>query len=220
VIGSGALLTGLGQMRSVESLRGAPGETLTRPEAGGGTAAEDAGRSDLPSAPTTVAPTGPGFAPEESERRIARTASLTLAAPEQRIDDLADGVVAATARHRGFVVSSSTFSGEEATAGGSLDLRVPSGELRATLSELASLGAVRAQSQTGDDVTEAVATTSNRLAGARAQRRALLRRLERAETYRQAQALRRQLELVPARSTRFEASSAPSRSAPTTRRCR
>jgi hypothetical protein len=60
-------------------------------------------------------------------------------------------------RHRGFIVSSSTFSGQGQAAGGSIDLRVPSGELRATLSELASLGTVRAQSQTGEYVTEAVA---------------------------------------------------------------
>jgi hypothetical protein len=112
------------------------------------------------------------------------------------MDELGDRVVAAATRHRGFVVSSSTFSGEGQAAGGSFDLRVPSRELRATLSELAALGTVRAQSQTGEDVTEAVASTADRLDGARAQRRAVLRRLERADTDREARALRRQLELV------------------------
>jgi hypothetical protein len=73
---------------------------------------------------------------------------------------------------------------------------VPVDELRATLAELAALGTVRAQSQTGDDLTEPVATAADRLDGARADRRGLLRRLERADSDRQARALRRQLELV------------------------
>lgn len=138
----------------------------------------------------------PGFAPSQAQRRIERTASLTLAAPEDRIDAISENIVAATARHRGFLVSSSTFSGEDEAAGGSFDLRVPVEELRATLSELAALGTVRAQSQTGEDLTEPVATAADRLDGARADRRGLLRRLERAETDRQARALRRQLDLV------------------------
>jgi hypothetical protein len=138
----------------------------------------------------------PGFAPSQAQRRIERTASLTLAAPEDRIDAISKDIVAATARHRGYLVSSSTFSGEDEAAGGSFDLRVPVEELRATLSELAALGTVRAQSQTGEDLTEPVATAADRLDGARADRRGLLRRLERAETDRQARALRRQLDLV------------------------
>ena len=138
----------------------------------------------------------PGFAPSQAQRRIERTASLTLAAPEDRIDAISENIVAATARHRGYLVSSSTFSGEDEAAGGSFDLRVPVEELRATLSELAALGTVRAQSQTGEDLTEPVATAADRLDGARADRRGLLRRLERAETDRQARALRRQLDLV------------------------
>ncbi len=109
---------------------------------------------------------------------------------------MADGVVAVTDRHRGFVVTSSISSGEDQEPGGSFDLRVPVEELRATLSDLASLGTVRAQSQTDEDVTESFATTEHRLEGARAERRSLLRRLERADTDREARALRAQLDLV------------------------
>lgn len=138
----------------------------------------------------------PGFAPGQAQRRIERAASLTVATPEDRVDTVSQGIVAATERHRGYLVSSSTFSGDDAPAGGSFDLRVPVDELRATLSDLAALGTVRAQSQTGEDLTEPVATTADRLDGARADRRGLLRRLERADSDRQARALRRQLELV------------------------
>jgi hypothetical protein len=136
------------------------------------------------------------FAPGERERHVERTASLTLAAPEERLDRVADGVVAVTDRHRGHVVSSSTVSGEDQPAGGSFDLRVPTGELTATLSDLAVLGTVRSQAQTGDDLTQPVASASDRLDAARAERRGLLRRLERADTDREASALRRQYELV------------------------
>lgn len=146
--------------------------------------------------PVKPLPSSPGFAPEQPERRIERTASLTLAAPEDRLDTVSDGVVAVTDRHRGFIVSSSTFSGEDEPAGGSFDLRIPADELRATLSDLAALGTVRAQSQTGDDLTEPVATAADRLDGARADRRGLLRRLERADSDREARAVRRQLDLV------------------------
>lgn len=174
--------------------------------AGGGGAAtpmiapEEGGRPrpGLRSAPreTAVPSDADGFAPGETDRRIERTASLTLAAPQERIDTVADGVVAVADRHRGFVVTSQTSSGEDEAPGGSFDLRVPVEELRATLSGLAALGSVRAQSQTGDDVTESFATTEDRLEGARAERRSLLLRLERAETDRKARALHTQLDLV------------------------
>jgi len=172
---------------------------MMAPEEGG-----SSGRSLRSAPPETAAPSEgdalvaprDGFAPGESERRIERTASLTLAAPEERIDTVADAVVAVTDRHRGFVVTSFTSSGEDEEPGGSFDLRVPVEELRATLSDLAALGSVRAQSQTGDDVTESFATTEDRLDGARTERRSLLRRLERADTDREARPLRAQLDLV------------------------
>ncbi|MBA3421308.1 MAG: DUF4349 domain-containing protein [Thermoleophilaceae bacterium] len=195
-----ALAVGGGLLATVSGRTG--GEGIS---AGGGGAAPmiapEEGGSSGPSLrstpPDTAMPSdGDGFAPGEAERRIERTASLTLAASEERIDAVADGVVAVTDRHRGFVVTSSISSGEDQQPGGSFDLRVPVDELRATLSDLAALGTVRAQSQTGDDLTESVATTDDRLDGARAERRGLLRRLERADTDREARALRAQLDLV------------------------
>lgn len=200
-----ALVLGGGVLASVGGLSGGGGgfsaggdgaAPMIAPESSGDSG-DSSSRGASPTE-TTVPPSGEdlGFAPGEPQRRIERTASLTLAAPEDRIDAVSEGIVAATTRHRGYLVSSSTFSGEDEAAGGSFDLRVPVEELRATLSELAALGTVRAQSQTGEDLTEPVATAADRLDGARADRRGLLRRLERAETDRQARALRRQLDLV------------------------
>lgn len=202
-----------------EAMRGLSGE------GGGGSSAAplSAPRSSLQS--TEPAPEGPQalsseFAPEERERRIERTASLTLAAPEERIDRVADGIVAATARHEGFLIRSSTSSGDDEVAGGTFELRVPVDELRATLSDLAALGTVRAQSQTGEDLTQPVATAADRLDGARAERRGLLRRLERADSDREARALRRQLDLVSGKSEDCGASSTRLRRGPTTRASR
>ncbi|MDQ4072316.1 MAG: DUF4349 domain-containing protein, partial [Actinomycetota bacterium] len=203
-VGMGLLATGSGRIDgqglSARGGGGGPAPTIAPEEDGG------SGPGVRSSPPNTAVPskdlegvTPPGtdgFAPGENERRIERTAWLTIAAPEKRIDTVADGVVAVTDRHRGFVVTSSISSGEDHEPGGSFDLRVPVEELRATLSDLAALGTVRAQSQTGDDVTESFATTEDRLDGARAERRGLLRRLERADTDREARALRAQLDLV------------------------
>jgi hypothetical protein len=55
---------------------------------------------------------------------------------------------------------------------------------------------VRTQSQSGRDVTREHVTAKDRLQAARAERRSLLRRLEIATTDEEAEALRRQLDLV------------------------
>jgi len=139
----------------------------------------------------------PPTAPGESRRRVARSASLTLAAPDERLDAVADGVTRTVERRGGFVLDSSLSLGEDAsTAGGSFDLRVPARRLRATIGELAALGSVRARSHDGDDVTARFVSVGDRLLAARAERRGLLRRLERGGSPDRIRAVREQLELV------------------------
>ena len=139
----------------------------------------------------------PSIAPRESRRRVERSASLTLAAPDERLDAVADGVTRTVERRGGFVLDSSLSLGEDAApAAGSFDLRVPAAKLRTTISELAALGSVRARSQAGDDVTARYASTEDRLLAARAERRGLLRRLERGGNPERIRAVRKQLELV------------------------
>ena len=55
----------------------------------------------------------------------------------------------------------------------------PAADLRAALRDLGRLGTVRSQSQSGQDVTAAYVSAADRLQSARAERRSLLRRLER-----------------------------------------
>ena len=154
---------------------------------------ESAPQTDIAPAPPAA---GAGFAPGESRRRIERSAALTLAAPEDRIDNVADGIIRLTDRHRGFVLRSSLSSGDEGTTGGDFELRIPADRLQAALAGLSKLADVRARTQSGQDVTREYASAAERLEVARAERRSLLRRLERAPNDSAAEAIRRRLDLV------------------------
>jgi Domain of unknown function (DUF4349) len=135
------------------------------------------------------------FAPGR-ERRIERSASLTLSAPRDELEQVADGVTAVTDRHEGFVLSSSFAVGEDDETGGHFDLRIPVTELQDALRDLAGLATVISRTQSGRDVTREHVTARDRLQAARAERRGLLRRLELAETDTEAEAIRARLDLV------------------------
>lgn len=138
-----------------------------------------------------------GIAPGERERRVEHGASLTLKVPGDRLEPAAGRIATIAARHKGFVLSSSLTTGEDAeTRGGSFDIRVPVAALRETLADLARVGTVRSLTQTGEDRTQPYVSARERLRTARAERRGLLRRLERADTDREAEAIRRRLRIV------------------------
>ena len=139
-------------------------------------------------------PSGRGFAPGRSDRKIERSVALELETPVDEMARVADQVTAVTNRHGGFVLSSSVSTGD--SAGGDFDLRIPATRLRPALRDLAALADVRTQSQTGRDVTREHVTARDRLRAARAERRSLLRRLELATTDEQAEAIRRRLDIV------------------------
>jgi hypothetical protein len=139
---------------------------------------------------------GGDFRPGEPERRIERSASLTLAAPEDELEHVAEGITAVADRHGGFVLRSSLTTGDEGASGGSFELRVPAGRLQPALHDLAALASVRSRTQSGQDVTPELVTARDRLQAARAERHSLLRRLERAGSDAEAEAIRRRLDLV------------------------
>jgi hypothetical protein len=138
---------------------------------------------------------GGNFRPGKRERRIERSASLTLAAPGDKLDRVAERIQAVTDRYGGFVLRSSITSGDEGGEGGSFELRIPADRLQPALRDLAALGEVRSRTQSGQDVTPEFVTAADRLEGARAERKSLLRRLENATTDTEAEALRRRLDL-------------------------
>jgi Domain of unknown function (DUF4349) len=168
------------------------GEVLPRASTRSGSA-DEALAGDVPVLP----PSGRGFAPGRSERKIERSVALELEMPVDQMARVAEQVTAVTNRHGGFVLSSSVSTGEDA-AGGDFDLRIPSSRLRPALRDLATLADVRTQSQTGRDVTREHVTAKDRLRAARAERRSLLGRLEVATTDEEAEAIRRRLDLVAA----------------------
>jgi hypothetical protein len=108
---------------------------------------------------------------------------------------VAERVTAVTDRYGGFVLRSSITSGDEGGEGGSFELRIPADRLQPALRDLAALGEVRSRTQSGRDVTPEFVTSADRLQGARAERKSLLRRLENATTDTEAEALRRRLDL-------------------------
>jgi hypothetical protein len=163
----------------------ARGKSADHALAGGGSAAV------LPVEP----PSGRGFAPGRSDRKIERSVALELETPVDEMARVADQVTSVTNRHGGFVLSSSVSTGED-SAGGDFELRIPATRLRPALRDLAALADVRTQSQTGRDVTREHVTAKDRLRAARAERRSLLRRLELATTDAEAEAIRRRLDLV------------------------
>jgi hypothetical protein len=142
-----------------------------------------------------IPPSGRGFAPGRSDRKIERSVALELEMPVDEMARVAEQVTSVTNRHGGFVLSSSVSTGDD-SAGGDFDLRIPATRLRPALRDLAALADVRTQSQTGRDVTREHVTAKDRLQAARAERRSLLRRLEVATTDEEAEAIRRRLDLV------------------------
>ena len=166
---------------------------------GGGRAADAAaGRGGGAAETSALAPASPdaGFAPLRRQRKIERSVSMTLSAPDDEVAKVADGVTDVADRHGGFVLRSDLSTGENG-ASGSFELRIPSGRLRPALRDLAGLATVRSQSQSGQDVTREHVTRRDRLQAARAERRSLLRRLEKAATDEEAEAIRRRIDLVP-----------------------
>jgi hypothetical protein len=169
---------------------GSVADTAQAPEAGAGDSGGGAERALTP-APLDR----PGFAPRQRERRIERSIGMTLTAPDDDIPALAEGVSRVAARYGGFVLSSELDTGDNG-ATGSYELRIPSNRLQSALRALAHLGTVSSQSQSGQDVTRDYVTAADRLEAARAERRSLLRRLERAKGNTQAEALRARLDLA------------------------
>lgn len=129
-------------------------------------------------------------------RKVQRSAALTLAAPEDELSQVGDQVVAVTDRYRGIVMRSSVTSAADGQAGGSFDLRIPVRTLRPALRDLSGLADVKARTENADDVTASFVSARTRLQELNAERRGLLRRLEKATTDQQSGAIRARIRMV------------------------
>ncbi len=161
--------------------------------AAGGGALED--RAAPESAPREVTPAGKAGDPSSDardRRNVQRSAALTLAAPRNRLDRVAGQIGDVAADVGGFVDRSSITSSE----GGSLRLRVPTGQLDTALREISDLGRVRDLSRNSVDITSNVVSARDRLTEARTERESLLRQLAQADTVNETESIRARLDIV------------------------
>jgi hypothetical protein len=133
-----------------------------------------------------------------SNRKVERSAALVLTAPKDKIDDVGDQVIAVTDRYRGFVLRSSVTSAADEGSTGSFELRIPVRTLRSALRDLSALADVKSRTENADDVTASFVSARTRLEELNAERRGLLRRLEKAETDQAAGAIRARIRIVNA----------------------
>ena len=163
------------------------------------------------SAPATVAAAGrgastasksfdtaqpaPAAVPAQAARKVEHRASLTLAAPADRIDEVSDQVVRTTDRFGGIVLSSSVSSGDVGQGGADFRLRIPSDRLSPALAALSKLAHVRSRNENAEDVTAEFNSTKGRLDEALAERNGLLRQLAAASTPNQAASIRARLRI-------------------------
>ena len=154
--------------------------------------------SDSVIAPSPIPPPPGGGFVGGRERRVEQSAALVLTAPNDEISDLGGQVITVTDRYRGIVMRSSvtTADPENAATTGYFDLRIPVRNLRPALRDLSALADVASRTENADDVTASFVSARTRLQELNAERRGLLRRLERAETEQAAAAIRSRMRLV------------------------
>jgi Domain of unknown function (DUF4349) len=125
-------------------------------------------------------------------REQERSATLTLAVPRREIDQAANEIGDVTADVGGFVARSRVSS----SSGGLIRLRVPSSRLDETIQRLSQIGRVRELSRSAVDITATVVSARERLADARAERKALLTQLADAVTVNETESIRARLDIV------------------------
>jgi hypothetical protein len=130
-----------------------------------------------------------------SGRVQQRAATLSLAASPTEVPTVADRVARLATSLGGFVQSSQiqVLSPREGTSHAELDLRLPSAKLTAALASLGQLAAVRSESQSLQDITNAYDAARQRLGDVIAERQALLRALAHASTEGEIDSLRERL---------------------------
>jgi hypothetical protein len=147
--------------------------------------------------PAPVPPSPGGFV-GGSNRKVERSAALVLAVPKDKLSDVGDQVIAVTDRYRGIVLQSSVTSAAGQGSTGSFELRIPVRNLRNALRDLSALADVKSRTENADDVTASFVSARTRLEELNAERRGLLRRLEKAATDQAASAVRARIRIVNA----------------------
>jgi hypothetical protein len=116
-------------------------------------------------------------------RKVERSANLELGAPTDRVDDVAQAILAAVARFDGIVDKSSVADSRDGSAA-QFALRIPSGQLQAALAALSRLPDAHVISRSDDavDVNQVYVSLRRRLENARAERAGIVNALRLADT--------------------------------------
>jgi hypothetical protein len=131
------------------------------------------------------------------EQRIIQTATLSLTVPKGDFDDAVNSARSIVAGLGGFVTSSSTTQGaDQRLVRGTLVLRVPQPAYAQAMSQLTRLGKVRAQQETGEDVSGQYVDLSARQRHLEAVEAQLLAFLKRTNTVSEALAVQSRLNNV------------------------
>jgi uncharacterized protein DUF4349 len=165
-------------------------------QAAGAAAPQAAGPA--PSSPARAGP-APSIDPTQAPRKVQRSATLALQTPARAFDRTTDAVNVTVARFGGIVASSQIGASDESGGEAMFDLRIPTVRLDRALAALAELGHVTDRSQGLEDITGSFHSAQERLTDARAERRGLLRALERATTQAQIDSLKAQLRAAASR---------------------
>ena len=149
-------------------------------------------------APTTVPPVPP--APGEQlkpgrERVQERSASMALSTEPGQVEDVSDGVVQVTDRYDGIVVSANVNTAD-GQGRANFDLRIPTQNLQAALSDLSDLAHVSSRNEGTLDITAPFVSAEERFADARAEVDTLLDQLAAADSPSEVASIREQLRLA------------------------
>ena len=169
----------------------APAQKAIAPSTAGG-----ATPSDAQLTPGPLPPSPGGDFTGGQNRKVERSAALALEAPQDKLSEVGDQVIAVTDRYRGFVLRSSVTSADAQSSNGSFDLRIPVRSLRPALRDLSALADVTSRTENADDITGSFVSARTRLQELGAERRGLLRSLENAQTDLAASAIRARIRTV------------------------
>jgi hypothetical protein len=167
-----------------------------------------AGHAPSASTAAASAPTPAGAPqPPNNGRKVIQSAQLSLTAPANRIEDVAQETFDVIARENGVVRRSTVTSTGGSDGYAEFQLSVPSGSLSDTMNALSRLqfAHVASRTDTSQDVNDTYVSVTRQLADARALRAALLKQLAGATTQQQTDSLNARIRDVEATIAGYEA---------------
>jgi len=114
-------------------------------------------------------------------RKVERAVDLSLRVGPGKLQDASDGVVRVTQGVGGYV-QDSQVSAQGSTGSADFTLRVPTAQLDEAIAKLSKLGHVSTLNQSSNDITASFTSVGEKLSDARAERKALVRALSKAQT--------------------------------------